>query len=127
MEDKVQKLLQPRYEVVADYPHSCHTTNSVIEPDKNGFIAFTVHAPNHCGIPEAYPHLFRKLSWWERREESEMPGYVKNDKEVYRNYGIKYGHMVKVVEEEFNCLLNLHDLLPATQTDYLTFINKKKV
>lgn len=33
---------------------------------------------NYIYKPEKYPHLFKKLEWWQEREESDMPGYVKN-------------------------------------------------
>jgi len=59
-----KELLIPRYQVIADYPNS---------PYKIGAIA----KGNECLVnPECldkYPHLFRKLNWWEHRKIEEMP------------------------------------------------------
>lgn len=66
-----KELLRPRYKVIADYPQSIyevgyvielyHKTNPVVEGQK--------------GFYDMYPHLFKKLEWWEERTAEEI-GYV---------------------------------------------------
>lgn len=67
------ELLKPRYEVIADYPKNPWRIGDILYPfDKKLSIA--------AGLPEIerYPHLFKPLQWWERREEKDMPQYVKH-------------------------------------------------
>lgn len=124
MEDKVQKLLQPRYEVIADYPSSHNDVGEIISFTDKTYEAYY----------SQYPHLFRKLSWWEKREESEMPEYLKSAED--KNLCKVVEHFCGLNKQEVWCYfpeLNAHHYVryehiePATETDYLTFINKKKV
>ena len=65
-----EKLLQPRFEVIADYPKSIFKVGEVLEGE---LIFCDPDGPKYSD----YPHLFRKLPWWEKREQSEMPMYLK--------------------------------------------------
>ena len=65
-----KELLKPRYEVIADYPGSTNIIGDILEcPNyENDFTAnFWVEAN------EKYPHLFRKMNWWENRKREDMP------------------------------------------------------
>ena len=66
----VEQLLKPRYKVVDDYPFSYYDKDSVLLFEfyhaKDGIV-------NFC----EYPHLFRKLEWWEERKVEDMPEYLK--------------------------------------------------
>jgi len=94
---RAEELLKPRFEVIADYPYNPHDIGAIIEARKNNSsihqttIAYTdefgekVNQMNLC-MPksfEKYPHLFRKLNWWEYRKVEDMPKKVTllNDKE----------------------------------------------
>lgn len=70
-----EQLLKPRYKVIADYPESIWEVGKILDrdwgwngDDETGF-------KNHISH---YPHLFRKLDWWEDREPGDMPEYVKD-------------------------------------------------
>lgn len=52
----VKQLLQPRYKVIADYPDSPHEIDDILELTTNNW-----------RICECYPHIFKKLEWWENR------------------------------------------------------------
>ncbi len=79
-------LMMPRYKVVASYPGSNWKVGQVIElnligEDKrsDSYYAYT----NEDGAVDAgsfdnWPDIFRKLQWWEEREEKDMPEYVKD-------------------------------------------------
>lgn len=67
-------------------------------------------------FPDDFPHLFRRLSWWEHRSKEQMPGYFdyhgligKSDKPV-ASYGLfdtdKFGSV------------SPKDCLPATRAEY---------
>lgn len=126
-----EQLLKVRYKVIADYPDSKFNEGDIlVEQDEKAFNQFTLYR-NGKGIGfwnydfGKYPHLFKKLQWWEEREESDMPEYVKTDEAVYKNYG--RGHTLvhlKVVDKEFACDMYLEDLLPATKEEYENQIQK---
>lgn len=65
----VNELLKPRYEVIADYPDSRNELGQIICDVTKYMEAFY----------DKYPHLFRKLQWWEHRDVSEMPEYLRNE------------------------------------------------
>lgn len=80
-----QELLKPRFEVIADYPFNPHEIGSIIESKTESLHQTTttywnefsenVKCENYCPICsfEKYPHLFRKLNWWEKRAKEDMP------------------------------------------------------
>lgn len=151
MEDKVQKLLQPRYEVIADYFLNPHKVGDLLPFNGESWHVLTVTYNDEFGDEvrqqnwaldteiDRYPHLFRKLSWWEKREESEMPEYFMIPKDD--DYEHDVDKFFKVSEEGkwgfhegevyiFNYTKGGGTLIdyiqPATESDYLTFINKPK-
>jgi hypothetical protein len=74
----IEQLLIPRYRVIADYPCSEFLVGDIFIFDdsesydnlydsKNGVFINTV---------EKYPHLFKKLEWWEERKISELPKHI---------------------------------------------------
>lgn len=110
------ELLKPRRKVVADYPNS---------PFRIGDILTLAEAPverwdnNRTGMRhnievDLYPHLFRKLEWYEERDEKDMPEYVKST----RN----------------NKIFKLEDIsqwqyafyLPATEAEYNDYLKSKQ-
>jgi hypothetical protein len=79
------ELLQPRFEVVADYPNSIFKVGQIIETSTK-----LLSEKDVCrlliGVKynfEKYPHLFRKLNWWEKRTEDQMPKRVKYKDVIY--------------------------------------------
>ncbi|MEZ7496490.1 hypothetical protein QO206_13410 [Leeuwenhoekiella aequorea] len=67
------ELLKPRFEVIADFPDNHYgKVGTILDRDWSKY-------PNDDETQEAiwrisqFPHLFRKLNWWERREKHEMP------------------------------------------------------
>lgn len=65
-----QKLMQPRYKVIADYPGNLYRIGLVLTADNE----------REETMYSAYPHLFRKLDWWKDREPSEMPKYLRMER-----------------------------------------------
>lgn len=113
---QIKQLLTNRFKIIADYPLAPGPVGSIITmsihpkfDDSEGYLSF--------------PHLFKKLEWWEERVLAEMPLYVKNTKtkEVYRLMGCEpsilglYARLRigdRVTTEEFKTLI------PATQEEY---------
>ena len=88
------ELLKPRFEVLAEYPNCDFKTGEILLPVKHSTYEWYHSDVNSdvCGLwlsdLEKYPHLFRKLNWWERRNKEDMPKRViskafQNDTEVY--------------------------------------------
>ena len=133
----IKELLNPRFEVIADYPKSefkigdilhriLYATDDVFHSDKNAGVG---------GLDlkdiEKYPHLFRKLNWWEKRNVNEMPEYLKQKVEP----NIEIYQYEKIIRWEMNntigvisdkdmtcCDLELwskkNQYLPATKKEY---------
>lgn len=130
-----EELLQPRYEVIADYFYSPYNIGDLVEFTTTGtsflgtvtkqyddFREDIVDTENyfHIDCLKKYNHLFRRLDWWEHRTPEEMPEYVKckinscvYKVSVPRKYGVDvlpYGYW-------------LYDrLTPATLQDYTQYI-----
>ena len=70
------ELLIPRFEIIAGYPNSIYAIGDLVEehvPDKFHYISDGNHQYASSQTLEKYPHLFRKLNWWEHRKEEDMP------------------------------------------------------
>jgi len=76
-----EKLLIPRYKVIANYFHSPYEIGDYLE----NVTDFRFVVTKHCNIQslasteslDKMTHLFKKLEWWEERKIEEMPKYVK--------------------------------------------------
>lgn len=132
----VEEILRPRYKVIADYPMSKMYFNIGdvlywnqqhdsyrIDDKKVSMAKETV---------ESYPHLFKRLEWWEERKPEDMPEYVKCIKtpdnfhfpeQFYRVHyanGICYSNIQMAVIFETNCYL------PATLQEFNEYLTKTK-
>lgn len=136
-----EELLKPRYKVIADYPLNPFTVGEVLlmtsEPDKRGYVLN--NAPRNVNARfikdyDKYPHLFKKLEWWENRKESEMLGYVKTAfgickvvKHFVSKYSdIKTGQQCVIDDGQFERALYYNTLQPATEEEFNSQ-NKKEV
>lgn len=84
-----EELMRTRFLVTELYPGTSFSIGDIITMDSDsakeiGFITYS-----------AYPHLFRKLNWWQRRTEQDMPEYIKTDP----NWQPKYKKDIKIKGE----------------------------
>ena len=79
-------LLAPRYKVIADYPF-CSCNIGDIIPCYESAVFWGIECNDTSGkvYMSDYPHLFKKLEWWEERKIEEMPEYVKQTGMIYGN------------------------------------------
>ena len=132
-----EELLQPRYKVIADYPSNCIEVGEIIElkiGDDERFstdgikhpYAYTPNGAEAEYSLDRYPHLFQRLKWWQERQESDMPKYVKYirlDNEQLRIVKVATWDVRNGVEVAFRttegdwCLCNEQDS-PATEAEY---------
>ncbi len=134
----VEQLMQPRYKVIAEDTSQNFEIGDLLTPFKAvaGFENHWVtnhHLNNKRHImiysPEKYPHLFRKLQWWEERDEKDMPEYVKDEYGVYKvmnnwyelnSDGCCSAHTFR--DNKFYA----KDVHPATEQQYNDYINQLK-
>lgn len=127
----VEELLQPRYEIINNYPGNIHPIGTILYYDNNrvcfygntnsGAVRF--YDDTDMGFEE-FPHLFKPLAWYEKREVSEMPEYVKKGNVVIKisiGKDISESGSAWMVEKSPDGLrhrLQLNKCQPATQSEY---------
>jgi len=85
-----KELMSPRFEVIADYPNSLYGIGDLVEEhdlDKFHYVNDGNYQYASSQTLEKYPHLFKKLNWWEKRKKEDMPKKlickaIKDDKEI---------------------------------------------
>ena len=127
-ETNIEDLLKPRIEVIAPYPLSPYKVGDLVELSDSGKTLKAIVSGNaEFWMPfseiEKMKELFRPLPWWEKREESEMPEYVKraDTNEVIIPFLIdtEAGHLYESSEKhtDRDCS-SLRYWLPATLAEY---------
>ena len=132
-------LLTSRFKVVADYPNSPFKVGEILERvQKSTEKWYSSSKTNFCriikeGVIINYPHLFRKIEWYECRKKEEMPTYLKqyNGKgEYFYSKVIEWETNVKAKTLEdpqygacLDCWSPKYGYYPATEKEYL---NSKK-
>ena len=125
----VEDLLKPRYLVIANYPNSYYKVGSILKEKKD-------HEPSYEFIAKSmaqkYPEIFRKLEWWEMRDEKDMPQYIKwmcnEEIQIVKvdKYYHKFDMIIAVVENDEFVIGDANHDLPATEQEYLNYINSKQ-
>lgn len=131
-EIKVQKLTHSRFEVIEQFPKSSWSIGDIIETDGDQYWVNEL---------EQFPKIYKKLNWYDKRTEDEMPMYVKfvwydiidefhKVKEwihghTYTEQKNKQGEITAFIGEHNTHQTSLNGWLPATEKEYLEFINKK--
>lgn len=132
-------FLKPRYKVIADYPGNPYPIGAIGTTDSE-YWAQSNYRLIISEAPDKYPHLFKKLEWWEHRtiEELKSVKYVKVI--TYRGYwrvgdivpvnSFEGGSMEKALPTGYNLKYNhyqsIFELEPASQSEYESFINQNK-
>lgn len=128
-EQRIAELMKPRVKIIAPWPHAgpfkvgdilmqFHPEVDIWRTCVNGIWSkSTIHDVSK------YPHLFKRLEWWEDRKPEEMPEYVKD----------KYNqvHKVTSVERiganlEKGFYAHWKNVQPATLAEYQQYINSKQ-
>ncbi len=74
--EKAEALLTPRFEVIAPDTSGNWKIGDIITDD--GISTARVGQRAVFALQwKSFPHLFREMAWWEKREIDEMPEYVK--------------------------------------------------
>ena len=93
---KSAELLKPRFKVIADYPKSVFKVGETLHGD---LIYCDTNGPKYSD----YPHLFRKLNWWEERKKEDMPkkliSRLNKDSEVFEILSWDMNRMLGFTDE----------------------------
>ena len=77
-----KELMQPRFEVIETYPKSKFKKGDILERIPNATNDWynadksLINADILLEEIEQYPHLFKKMNWWEKRTVEQMPKKV---------------------------------------------------
>lgn len=133
-----EELLKPRYKVIADWPNNTFPIGTVLikhdswdnwthVEETEEFVRNELVGFKEDGIKK-YPHLFRKLEWWEERKVEDMPEYVKHeDGRILKpkHFMNTWGKPVPKGCTESGEFFSYQNLTPSTETEYLTYKNSK--
>lgn len=141
-QEKINELMKVRYEVIALWPNCVYHVGKILDRD----------ADNLSPFYDSFPHLFKKLQWWDRREEGEMKAieYIRWNEHQIKFNGEDKNEVMKVesvricnpggsmagmfefvvertIPGKENNKYNYPQLfIPATLSDYNQFINLSK-
>lgn len=131
----MKDLMTPRYEVIADYPESKFKIGQTVTlKEIHPYSGYSFISGDFVLSPEwfdKYPHLFRKLQWYEKRDIKDMPEYVKyvDSNELNRLSEKEWEGMFSFINnnDSIGCQLlkKLNKALPATKSEYDNYINSK--
>lgn len=141
-------LMNPRYKVIDIYPGSPFLVGTILvfthkekDPWTNERHWYTDYMPTEDGTEymwsEAlcieFKNIFRRLEWWEERDEKLLPKYLKNTAEHMNHYGVSFGQILKV--ERYDLVSNyvyVHEVsgkpyyiqytIPATESEYEAYM-----
>ena len=136
-----EELLKPRYKVIADYPESRFKIEVIlIDEGVNGFFYNDrIYNKAIWVAIDKYPHIFKRLEWWEDRIIEDLPKYLRHTKYNDDNkvilevlyYSpndkpwIAYIKGATSVRTQLNVAIK--ECQPATEQEYTDYINQLKI
>lgn len=124
-----EDLLKPRFKVIADYPNSDYEVGIIIDTSQHYLYRsgkVVGQSIKKVDFFRQYPHLFKELQWYEDRDVSEMPMYLKqtlsNGKTTFHKI-IKWDGLYGLEGQGYSCNLLLwaknFNYQPATEEEFL--------
>lgn len=126
--EKIEELLKPRYKVIADYPDSGFEVGSIEDRDWCRYENGEDESEGILWRISDYPHLFKKLEWWEERKIEELPKFVKRfaEKGIFKIH--HWNETLTLGWSEDHCRdIRYDECLPATEAEYNEFITSKNI
>jgi hypothetical protein len=127
-----EQLLTPRVVVANLWPGCLYEKGDVLEKRDGFYLGYEITRPYYeyaisIDDIESNTANFRKLNWWEERDTSDLPEYVKVFDKYYK---VEWVNSTQHRLSGSNNLFNIEDYpthyLPATESEYTEFINRKK-
>lgn len=121
----IEELLLPRYKVTADYPDSEFQVGEILLQCKDGIrlVSLTRNMYIDWFKIDKYPHLFKKLEWWEERdlykeevekEVIEIVPYLKSNGKLHGNEVYK---VERFTASMFGYMSGVRDAFVSTEPD----------
>ena len=124
-----RKLLEYRFKVIADYPHSKWDVGQTVVLSTTKYGEPVYEWAEHDGMYSEgvlffteYPQIFRPMEWWEERAIEDLPDYVKYQKLIYKAKD-KFLASVRCEAQSFDGKgldADWGSCLPATEEEYLS-------
>lgn len=109
-----EELLKPRFEVINNYP-DCDKhklgVGSIISFEfynekENQWYNDNGKSYKYEAYYEGYPHLFRKLNWWEKRKKEDMPKKLKSLASKNKpDFDIEKEEVFEIIDWEMNGMM----------------------
>jgi hypothetical protein len=126
----MRDLMKPRVIITNPYPFMNFKVGDILERAANTYIKEDSEYHVFASDVKKCTANFRELSWWEFRDESEMPEYLKYPKNgiVFKPYhmDVEFGYYYNNLndwESQSNSFLS--DVIPTTELEYTSYINSK--
>lgn len=122
----MEHLLEPRFKVIAGYPGTLWSVGAIIE------YCITTETPeDFTAYYQQWPHLFKRLAWYEERRLHNLPAFVKfTDGKVcnVEGYGNTAGGTLHVMFLHEGKLRSrpVRMCVPATEQEYNDYLKSTK-
>lgn len=118
-----EELMTPRFKVIDDYPNSLFKIDEILTNNERIF------CDENSKRYSDFPNIFKPLEWWEERELTDFPKYLKEEYSniviKVENYYLKY-HKIhfRYFDLEIQNFSNeyIYDFIPSTEEEYLEYI-----
>lgn len=126
----MSEMLNPRYKVLAEYPdNKFGDIGNVVKLVKGKEGKWKYSWYDYDGLYfqyesffQEYPHLFKKLEWWEDRKPEELPDYIKGileSKEVFlKKELIENGFKYKWLDRDGYNMMHISKFMPSDESEY---------
>lgn len=125
-----EQLMKPRWKVIAAFPDNRnYEVGSILDRDWCRYVNDEDESEGVVWRISDFPHLFKKLEWWEEREEKDMPEYVKwNSCNSGREYIVK---VLEIKDDQFRWeegweTFTENQDFPSTKEEYEQYLQSKK-
>lgn len=126
----VEELMKPRYKVINTWPDMANVKfvfGDIITlqnyDGKQWYIQDRA-GKRYDAYFDGFPHLFRRLEWWEERDVKDMPHFLKHKTEGWsmnvKGYRLYELSGWAVTDKETDDEHFLSDFIPITEQDYTT-------
>lgn len=126
-----EELMRPRYKVIAGYPDSHYTIGTILDRNWCRYENDDEETGKIIWQLSDFPHLFKRLEWWEERPIEDMPIYVKHRSNVYQvdRWCGSFQNKCWVgcyLKGDGVYFIYSHELTTATAAEYEQYINQKE-
>lgn len=131
----IEELLKPRIKVIERWPdmdkNKYYVGQIITLPcyersSKQWFIQ-DEESKIYDAYFDSYPHLFKRLEWWQERDEKDMPEYLKYKSKIIKiDKWFYMANDLRFHSETTFITSGPYGSLPATREEYEQYLQSKK-